>query len=198
MGGAQERHHPALGLGAPVAAVAAPHLAVDDRGPDRLLSPPVGGVDAVGGEEGEQRVSFVAEVLDQLAVGVVGMGLFEEQVEALAYVDDGLGPAGGVEVSGIEGLQQQVANWRGVPRPRPADPRSSREPVGAGGPHRSGGSPGFSCCTRPSRHARPCRCSRQGPGWWRRRLHCAARRPGPGAEPRRRRWAHPAPRLTIP
>jgi len=55
VGRAQGRHHPSLGDSAGVGAVAAPHLAVHDRRPDRLLGPPVRGVDTVGGEEGEQR-----------------------------------------------------------------------------------------------------------------------------------------------
>jgi hypothetical protein len=51
-----------------------------------LLAPPVGGVDALDAEEGEQGVTLVAEVLDQTAVGVVGMALLEEQVQALEQV----------------------------------------------------------------------------------------------------------------
>src|SRR5215210_41161 len=68
VGGAQERHEPALGLGSPVGAVAAPHLAVDDGGPDALLASPVGGVDAVDGEEAQEGGPLVAEMLDQAAV----------------------------------------------------------------------------------------------------------------------------------
>jgi len=114
---AQERHEPTLGLGSGIAAVAAPDLPVDDRRPHALFAPPVGGIDAVGGEEREQGVAFVAQVLDEAAVGVVGMGLLEEQVEALPDVEHRLGPAILVEVPGGEGLQQKRSRtWRGVPR----------------------------------------------------------------------------------
>lgn len=38
-------------------------------------------------------MTFVAQVLDQAVVGVVGMGLSEEEVEALADVGDRPGSA---------------------------------------------------------------------------------------------------------
>ena len=41
------------------------------------------------------------------------MGRLDEQVEALADVGHGLGPALGVEVSGVEGFDQQVADLAG-------------------------------------------------------------------------------------
>ena len=44
-------------------------------------------------------MTFVAQVLDQAVVGVVGMGLFEEEVETLADVGDRPGSALGVELT---------------------------------------------------------------------------------------------------
>ena len=82
----------ALGFGSPVGAVAAPDFAVDDCRSDCLLASPVGGVDAVGGEEGEQRSPFVAEMFDQAAVGVTRVSLVDEQVETLTDVDGGRSP----------------------------------------------------------------------------------------------------------
>src|SRR5919199_1063563 len=58
-GRGKERGDPALGLGAGVGAIPAPHLPVDDGGPDRLLALVVGGVDLFGGEEREQGVGLV-------------------------------------------------------------------------------------------------------------------------------------------
>jgi hypothetical protein len=54
------------------------NLAVHDRWSDGGLASPVGGVDAVGGEVGEQRVEFYAEVFDEFAVLVVWVGLLGE------------------------------------------------------------------------------------------------------------------------
>ena len=85
-GGAQCAHDPALGPSPPPGPVASPDLAVDDGGPDRLLGPPVGGIDAGTGEVGEQRVDLVSEVGDQLSVLVVGMGLLAQQWHALGQV----------------------------------------------------------------------------------------------------------------
>src|SRR6266508_739625 len=112
--GAKERHDPTLGLGSPIGAVPAPDLAVDDGRPDALLAAPVGGIDAGGGEEGEQRSALMAKVVDELAVGVVGMGLLEQQVEALADVDDCGGSVPFVEVAGVEGFEQEIVDlaWR--------------------------------------------------------------------------------------
>lgn len=52
-------------------------------------------------------------MLDQFAVGVVGMGRLDEQVDTLADVDHGRGPTGGVEVPGVEGLEQEVTDLAG-------------------------------------------------------------------------------------
>lgn len=80
VGGAQHAGDAALGGGAVPGAVAAPGLAVHHRGPDGLLAPPVRGVHCRVGQEAEQGVGFVGEVVDELAAFVVGLGLGGEQV----------------------------------------------------------------------------------------------------------------------
>ncbi len=49
-------------------------------------------------------------MLDEAAVGVVGMGRLDEQVEALAEIGNGLGPARRIEVPGVESFEQQVTD----------------------------------------------------------------------------------------
>jgi len=73
-----------------------------------LFTSPVGRIDAIDSEKAEQSGPLVAEMLDETAVGIVGMSLFEEQVEALADVDHGGGTTFDVAVPSGEGLEQQI------------------------------------------------------------------------------------------
>ena len=62
--GAQDGHDPALGLRPPPGPAAAPDLAVDDRGADRLLTSPVRRLDVVDVEsydEHKHRATLLAE-----------------------------------------------------------------------------------------------------------------------------------------
>lgn len=64
-----------------------PHtFSIDDRRRHALLAPPVGGIDAVDGEEAEQGVPLVAKVLDQAAVGFVAN--YISSLPARLIVDD--------------------------------------------------------------------------------------------------------------
>jgi hypothetical protein len=56
--GTDDAHQRLLNLGAVRCAVAAPVLAVDDGGVDRLFGAPVGCCDAGCGQEGEQVLAF--------------------------------------------------------------------------------------------------------------------------------------------
>ena len=61
------------------------------------------------------------------AVGIMGMAIFEQQVETLSDVNDRSGPAPSVEVPGVEGFEQQLLDLAGrAPGPGGAGPRSSR------------------------------------------------------------------------
>lgn len=95
----------------------------------------------------------MAEVLDEAAIGVVGMGRLDEQVEALADVGHCLGPGVGVEVPGVECLEQEVTDLAGrLPGPRRLlldHLVTATEQVG-----HIGASPSHSGCTRPTRHGR--------------------------------------------
>ena len=103
----------ALGLGAPVAAVAAGGLAVDDAGADGLLAPPVGGVDAGPPQEGERGGAFVGQMLEQPAVGFVPLGLFDPQVNPLADVLQSSQASSGGQGPGVECFLQQPGDPSG-------------------------------------------------------------------------------------
>ncbi len=109
----KERHESSLGLGSPVSPVPTPHFSIDHGWPHTLLTSPVRGIDAIDGEKGEQSVALMAKMLDKAAVGVVGMGLVAQQVEALADVDDRRASTLLVEVPGLEGFEQEIADLAG-------------------------------------------------------------------------------------
>ena len=80
MAGTEEAGDSLLGDGAGSRAVAAPDLSRDDGGTNGLLAPPVGGWNARVMEEGEQRGAFLAEVLEQLTVFLLGRVPSKEKV----------------------------------------------------------------------------------------------------------------------
>jgi len=69
LAGPQHTGQDLLGPGSGPGAIATPHLASHDGGPDRMLGPPVRGLDVVAGEEGEQVVSLAREMLGEATVG---------------------------------------------------------------------------------------------------------------------------------
>src|ERR1700728_308537 len=109
-GGSEDGHHPALGLGAAVAAVTAADFSGHGGGPDSLLGPPRGGVDGWVGQEGEQGRKIVVEVLDQLAALVVGLGLLGQQFDTFAQIFDDPDPFGLVGFSSRQRFAQNVAD----------------------------------------------------------------------------------------
>jgi len=83
---------------------------------DRLLRPPVRGIDAVVCEEGEQGLFLGVEVLCELAVLVVGLSVVGEHRDALCEVGhDGLSLLF-AEIPGIEGSMRISRTLRGVDR----------------------------------------------------------------------------------
>ena len=77
-------HHPRLGGGAVFCPVPAEHLSIHYGWADCLLSPPVGGVDLWVGEEAEQGVTLVGEVLDEPPVRVAVLGSVDDRIEPSA------------------------------------------------------------------------------------------------------------------
>lgn len=90
VGGDEHAHDPALCFSTAVCPVVAVDLAVDDGWSDRCFTAPVRGVDAVGGEVGEQRVDLDAEVFDEFAVLVVGVGVVAEQLDTFTQIGSDL------------------------------------------------------------------------------------------------------------
>jgi hypothetical protein len=92
-----------------------------------VLGAPVGGVDAVDGEDTEHGVTFVAEVLDEAAVGVVGMGCLDEQVDALADVGPGLPSPAASRSLASSASRRRSLTCRGVPRARERHDRAGAQ-----------------------------------------------------------------------
>lgn len=83
--------------------VPSPDLPVDDRWPDRLLTPLVGGVDVRAGQEREQCVGFGRQVLHEFAIGLVGMCPLSQQLDPVREVGCHILSFGLRQVPGVEG-----------------------------------------------------------------------------------------------
>jgi len=83
--GADDAHQRLLDLGAVAGAVAAPG---DHGGADRLLGAPVGRRDAGRGQERQQVLALVGQVLEQPAVGLVGRAARQQHVDLALQAGD--------------------------------------------------------------------------------------------------------------
>jgi hypothetical protein len=112
--GAEDAGDHLLGACAIPRSVAAADLARDDRGTDGLLGGPVGGGRARVGQEREQRVALVVQVLDEPAVLLVGGLPCEEAIEVAGEAGDGGDQCASFELAGfrartdVEGTQQEA------------------------------------------------------------------------------------------